>query len=453
MNVHLLRMMTLVGFAAGCAFGQSNPDAAADRMLTRLAGTQWSGQYAAGPGCQKWIPWQMALSATDQWSFHCAKKADGLIEESFFYVFDEPNHPTRLRVDLRPEDESVEWTAALQSALSAKLSARFGPPSREPEMAEIGFRHLKFGQPVSGEHWHTGRLDYLLHSNLNAQQPMGVRKGVELIVIEKRLMGEQVKDAFLQTVDNLGFDHAAFQERVLAKLGLPSESKPAPVYQQLLELLRRSNSAQRSEKALLLLGANSLVDKLSILFTDEAAAPARRQLAAYGVKLGSQTHDGGLSYNQDLLWRVWREFPDTEAGELAFVELQHRGWSTGDGSGCPPNPDLFRDVITHGETFLNQHPGSPFRIDVLFTLAIANESWWSIAHAPADDEGVNAPPYPRRALNQRQAAQARDRAIQYYRQLIELAPDSPEAASARRRLPRIESGLDTGQRRFFCTFC
>jgi hypothetical protein len=34
-----------------------------------------------------------------------------------------------------------------------------------------------------------------------------------------------------------------------------------------------------------------------------------------------------------------------------------------------------------------------------------------------------------------------------------MAPGSPEAASALRRLPRLELGLDTGQRRFFCSYC
>jgi len=32
-------------------------------------------------------------------------------------------------------------------------------------------------------------------------------------------------------------------------------------------------------------------------------------------------------------------------------------------------------------------------------------------------------------------------------------PGTPEAASALRRLPRLEMGLDTGQRRFFCSYC
>jgi len=43
--------------------------------------------------------------------------------------------------------------------------------------------------------------------------------------------------------------------------------------------------------------------------------------------------------------------------------------------------------------------------------------------------------------------------MRYYRAVVSMAPGSPEAASALRRLPRLELGLDTGQRRFFCSFC
>jgi hypothetical protein len=70
-----------------------------------------------------------------------------------------------------------------------------------------------------------------------------------------------------------------------------------------------------------------------------------------------------------------------------------------------------------------------------------------------NDAIVSAPPYPRRAINAAQSVAARERAIQYYREIVQFAPNSAEAASARRRLPRLELGLDTGQRRFFCSYC
>src|SRR5262249_48630242 len=158
-----------------------------------------------------------------------------------------------------------------------------------------------------------------------------------------------------------------------------------------------------------LLAADQVANKLSQWLTESSpeTGSVRRLLARYGAKLGGMTHYGGLEYRHELVWRVWREWPDTEGGELAFLGLLGSGFSTGPGEGCPPNPDLFREVIARGEVFLASHPRTDFRRQVLYALAQANESWWSIAHAPKDDPWVNAPPYPRRAANARTAAGAR----------------------------------------------
>jgi len=110
-------------------------------------------------------------------------------------------------------------------------------------------------------------------------------------------------------------------------------------------------------------------------------------------------------------------------------------------------------VIERGEAFLVAHPSTDFRRQVIYLLAVANETWWSSEHAPADDAVVGVAPYPRRASNNREVEAARERAIQYYRQVVSLAPDSPEAAAALRRIPRLQLKLDTGQRRFFCSYC
>jgi hypothetical protein len=221
--------------------------------------------------------------------------------------------------------------------------------------------------------------------------------------------------------------------------------------QDLATLLRESDRAGRPRRALYLLAAHEVTSKLSQIMDDPA--PLGSLLSGYRAKVGGMTHEGGLDYAGDLLWRVWREFPETEGGELAFLELERRGWNTTNGEGCPPNPDLFREVIERGEAFLAGHPATDFRKEVSYVLAVANENWWSIAHAPKDDEWVNAPPYPRRAANAGQAAAARERAIRYYREVVRLAPESAEAASALRRIPRLELNLDTGQRRFFCSYC
>jgi hypothetical protein len=50
------------------------------------------------------------------------------------------------------------------------------------------------------------------------------------------------------------------------------------------------------------------------------------------------------------------------------------------------------------------------------------------------------------------AEAAKRKAISIYEQIANLAPDSPEAAYARRRLPRLKLGIDTAQRAFYCIY-
>jgi hypothetical protein len=335
-------------------------------------------------------------------------------------------------------------------------------------MMEIGFRYVRYGQPVSGDHWAGGGLHYFLHANQSGG-PMGVRRGAQLIVIADRLFAERQKDELILRVEGIGGELREEDDPVRLRLKLrigpayarPMDARPQTAAEReqmfreslrdLATLLGESDRAGRPRRALYLLAAHEVTNKLSQMMDDPA--PLRRAVAGYGAKIGGQAHNGGLEYAGELLWRVWREFPETEGGELAFLELERRGWSTGNGLGCPPNPDLFREVIARGEAFLAAHAGTDFRKEVTYMLAVANESWWSVAHAPADDPWVSAPPYPRKLENQRQAEAARERAIRYYREVVRLAPESPEAAAALRRIPRIEQKLDTGQRRFFCSYC
>ena len=110
-------------------------------------------------------------------------------------------------------------------------------------------------------------------------------------------------------------------------------------------------------------------------------------------------------------------------------------------------------MITRAEAFLASHPRTDFRKQVLYALAVANESWWSIAHAPKDDQWVSGFPTHGAPPMRNRQSRARDEAMRYYREVAGNFPGSPEAASALRRLPRLELGLDTGQRRFFCSYC
>jgi hypothetical protein len=441
-------------------FGQS-----AAGMLQRLNGVDWEAPPAAA--CTPRVPVQTDIYATVQWTHHCSDTRDGVIRESFYYVFGEPARVALLRVDVRPADESPQTTARLLPALQRVLAARFGVSTHEPEMMEIGFRHLRFGDPVAGDHWKGGGLHYFLHANLSASNPMGVRRGVQLTVLKDRLFDERMQDALILRAEGIFGEAHEDDDPVRARLrvrigaayvrAMRATLTPTAVrdtVQDLGAILRDADASGAPRRALCLLAADDVANKLSQWLTESApAGDVRRLLARYGAKLGGMTHYGGLEYRHELLERVWRESPDTEAGELAFLRLQSGGWNKGPAEGCPPNPDLFREVIVRAEAFLSAHPRTDFRKHVLYALAQANESWWSIANAPADDEFVNAPPYRRRAANAQQAGRARDEAVRYYREVVRLAPGSPEAASALRRLPRLELGLETGQRRFFCSYC
>ena len=468
----MLRAALLI-FAVSPLFGQT-----AAGMLARLNGVRWEGPPTAA--CTPRISVQSDIYATVEWTHHCSDTREGVIRESYFYVFGEPARIARLRVDLLPTDESPENTARLLPALQRALIARFGPPTHEPEMMEIGFRPLRYGQPVAGDHWQGGGLHYFLHANLSGGHPMAIRRGVQLVVITDRLFGERVQDALILRAEGIfgeaHEDDNPVRARLKARIGAPyvrsiraSLGKPADrarlvdeTIQDLTAILRESDRAEAPRRALCFLAADQVVNKLSQWLIESSpkgeresgeAAGVRRLLAPYGVKLGGMTHYGGLEYRHELTARVWRESPETEGGELAFLAMQSGGWNIGSGEGCPKNPDLFIEVIAKAEAFLSSHPRTDFRKQVLYALAVAHESWWSIAHSPADDQWVSGIPYPRRAANARQMDQARDAAIRYYREVVVLAPGTPEAASALRRLPRLELGIDTGQRRFFCSYC
>ena len=96
-------------------------------MLARLNGVRWEGPPTEA--CTPRTPVQSDIYATVEWTHHCAETRDGVIRESFFYVFGEPARIARLRVDLLPVDESPANTAAscpLCSARSPRALAR--PP-------------------------------------------------------------------------------------------------------------------------------------------------------------------------------------------------------------------------------------------------------------------------------------------------------------------------------------
>ncbi|MES1241280.1 MAG: hypothetical protein ABUT39_06635 [Acidobacteriota bacterium] len=123
----------------------------------------------------------------------------------------------------------------------------------------------------------------------------------------------------------------------------------------------------------------------------------------------------------------------------AFLALQDDGWAGQDGQeGC------FRQVIEHGESFLKERPGTR-TAQVLFDVAQAYETWWSLSRDTGEDGIVPEP-----ALFEPGADRARAAAIAGYERLIQVEPESWQAATARHQLLYLRLGIDTRQRRFYC---
>jgi len=253
---------------------------------------------------------------------------------------------------------------------------------------------------------------------------------------------------------------AAGQTRAIGvfAVGVPQASthwKAEEFHGALERLLTAAKTSPPDRQPLMLWAADRLAQRLPSVIADDKSLNAdwtewQRELAAYGVSYGpSADEDGPLAYTGGLLKRIWADYGQTDWGERAFLVLQSHGWDIQ--SACAAGSDQFRAVIQQGLPFLEQHPYSPYQLDVQLTVAQAYETWWSLsrAQAPAEDDDSE---YVDPQKYQEGAEEARQKAIALYERLLQTAPQSDHAAYARRVLPRLKLGIDTGQRRFYCFY-
>ncbi len=216
-------------------------------------------------------------------------------------------------------------------------------------------------------------------------------------------------------------------------------------HETLQALLTAAAAGSGDRKAELLLAA----DRVAALIPEgQTGDPAERQrsetMAGFALHYTYSPLGGGWEYQHDLLRQVWRDYPNSAWGGEAFLLLEWTGW---DSSGtCAAGSDQFRTVIANGEKFLAEHPSSPHGLNVTLAVGTAYENWWSLSLSRPGDDYVEAAKY-------RDGAEAaRQKAMGIYQQIAKMAPDSPEAIYARRRLPRLKLGIDTAQRAFYCIY-
>jgi len=228
-------------------------------------------------------------------------------------------------------------------------------------------------------------------------------------------------------------------------------------YRALVRLLESTKTSALDRQPLILWAADRLAERLPTVIANDKGPAAdwaewRTQLAALGITYQEGSEDP-WAYHGDLLKRIWTGYGQSEWGERAFLVLQGHGWDMGDY--CNAGAEQFRAVIQQGLPFMEQHPKSPYQLDVQLAVAQAYETWWSISLPPIPGQTVTAEEDSEPLVYQRYqegAEEARQKAIAYYERLLQTAPQSDHAAYARRVLPRLKLGIDTGQRRYYCIF-
>jgi hypothetical protein len=172
-----------------------------------------------------------------------------------------------------------------------------------------------------------------------------------------------------KTAANLSKDFPELEEIFKSQDPRPYIGAIGPLLQRLLVAAK---SAAPERKPLLLLATDFIAGRLVLPMAVLATPQLQRQLdelAAQGLTYRWAELDGEWAYQNDVLWRLWREYPSTEEGEDAFVLLLSKGWDTT--RCCGQGSDNFRAVIREGEAFLAKRPESPHRLDVAFLLAQA----------------------------------------------------------------------------------
>jgi hypothetical protein len=173
----------------------------------------------------------------------------------------------------------------------------------------------------------------------------------------------------------------------------------------------------------------------------------RDRFVQHKLTLAYSELGGGSYYQHDLLWRVWEHFPETDWGERAFVLLLDFGWDTS--STCAKGADQFREVIRHGEFFLQQHPNSPYRQFVVHLVGQAYATLWSLSNEPSSAMADYVDP----KLYKEGSEQARLRAIGSFEQILQLSPRTLLGEYAGQFLPTLrQKQLTVDGYRFFCVY-
>jgi hypothetical protein len=214
------------------------------------------------------------------------------------------------------------------------------------------------------------------------------------------------------------------------------------------QLLDAAKDTPADRRPAMLFAADEVAQGIWCAFENKAECDQLRvDFARYQLTLAGAGLGGVFIYPHDLLWRLWRDYPETEWGERAFVLLLNEGWDT---SGtCQKGAEQFREVIQQGESFLKQRARSPQRGMVTLLVAEAYASWWSLSN---ERKGSGMSDYVDPKRYEEGAEEARIKAIAYFEEVLQLTPETGVSRFALEVLPPLRDKQVLDNYRFYCVY-
>jgi hypothetical protein len=461
---------------------QSRGDAAgreAAWLVGRLDAAVWHSGYAAWKAKHPTVPCRVfrgdgsALFIVNLWAYRCTRAVGSGRATDFFYILNPTATPQSYLDQFQGEIREtpampISVMQRIHDRIESLLSQRYGKPeSLESAPANVAAYGSSDWRLVRV--WNQPDFDVYLYIRNTPGEPAAVG-----LLGRDRALAQASTDEGTQLLINTQPD-AAFADQIDSRLASDLE-KPFPrvaavlsgsderpstdnVLDVLAATLNSASAAPPELRAELLLAADRLVDHVRLPDSSELPAELKRRLdglkTAGGMQFSWDELGDAWIYHHDLLWTVLQTAPQSEWGQDAFFLLLDHGWDT---SGvCQKGADQFRTVIRQGEKFLQQFPDSLARLPVTYLVGQAYETWWSLSKSsscsPVTYLGL-APCAPARgSARYREGAEtARQKAIAAYESLLAADPGDYGTPEIRRSLARMELGIDTNQRRFYCLY-
>lgn len=455
-RVFSILSILLIFIVTGEPNQESAPEKTARAILSEIDSVTWSAPYPekmaaeATETCETYRGTSYSRTLEEYWCHRCTKPYDTFSGSRFYYLLEESNAVCQLEL-FRVETTSMPETQLreLHHILEVALSRRFGVGGYNKNIS--GFCSSYWSEK---QEWQTS--DYVIWLYINRCHRSQVK--LELVVRHRPLATaiEEANTWYLKIpeeeypwLEPLGRKFLSELEgnypKITTLLKEPEPNKKE-IFQETLRILNMAETAPQQQRPILLLAADLLALRFS--FGTETVGPDEKQMITTftnrGLAMGESPLEAVWGYTHSLLWRVWKEYKDTAWGEEAFRALQRHGWDTS--STCAKGTDQFREVITQGERFLSEQPLTSHRLEIVMALATAYETWWSLSQASVQDNYVDPNRY------HDGADVAYEKAMTYYKEGVRLAPESDQAQAAKRILARMQLGIDTGSRGFFCIY-